>query len=125
MKNILLSIKPKYVEKILNWTKKYELRKRVPKDDIDTIYIYETVPSKKIVAKFKVEKILDDNKEKIWDAIWEFLWISKEDFMKYFFWKENACAYKIWDIEKLDVDPYKEIENFSPPQGYKFVKFDF
>lgn len=47
MKKILLSIKPKYVKKILNKEKIFELRKNFPKENIDEIYIYSSYPEKK------------------------------------------------------------------------------
>ena len=51
MGKILLSIKPIYVNKILNGTKKYEYRKRKPKrNDIGKLIIYSTSPIKKVVS---------------------------------------------------------------------------
>ena len=48
--NVLISIKPKYIEKIKQGIKTFELRKRIFKnyDKINTIYIYSTSPIKKI-----------------------------------------------------------------------------
>ena len=125
MSNILLSIKPQYVKQILDWTKQFELRRQISKKVIDTIYIYETVPTKKIVAKFKVDLVISWGKEEVWKIVWEYSWVSKDDFMTYFDWKEQANAYKIWDIKKLDIDPYEKFDKFTPPQGYKFVEYDF
>lgn len=42
MKAILMSIKPKYVAKILNGEKTVEIRKRFPKDYVGWVYIYHT-----------------------------------------------------------------------------------
>ena len=42
MKSILLSIKPQWVEKILNGEKTIEVRKRFPKDYVGWVYIYCT-----------------------------------------------------------------------------------
>ena len=39
-KSILLSIKPKWIEKILNGEKTIEVRKRFPKDYVGWVYIY-------------------------------------------------------------------------------------
>ncbi len=51
MKKILISIKPQYVEKILNRTKKYEFRTKAAKQDINGLIIYSTYPTKKVVAE--------------------------------------------------------------------------
>ena len=54
MKAILLSIKPEYVAKILDGTKKYEYRKRLAKAECSTILIYSTSPVMKVVAKVEI-----------------------------------------------------------------------
>lgn len=46
MKSILMSIKPKYVAKILNGDKTIEVRKRFPKDYKGWVYIYCTKDTK-------------------------------------------------------------------------------
>ena len=54
MKALLLPIKPEYVERILQGTKKYEYRKRLAKENVSVIYIYITAPSMKIVASVQI-----------------------------------------------------------------------
>ena len=46
MATILLSVKPKYIEKIFNGTKKYEFRKKLAKLDVSKIILYSTSPCK-------------------------------------------------------------------------------
>ena len=48
-KSILLSIRPQWVEKILNGKKTIEVRKRFPKDYVGWVYIYCTKDYKKIL----------------------------------------------------------------------------
>ena len=45
MRAILLSIKPEYVEKIFDGTKKYEYRKTKCKEKVGKINIYKLIPS--------------------------------------------------------------------------------
>ena len=45
---VLMSIKPKYVEKILSGEKKYEYRKTLLKKDVESILVYSTSPVKKV-----------------------------------------------------------------------------
>ena len=61
MKALLLSIKPEYVEKILQGEKKYEYRKRLAKEDVSYIYVYSTAPSMKVVASVHIEGHLSDS----------------------------------------------------------------
>lgn len=50
MKSILLSINPQYVDKIMNGEKEYEYRKIKCKTKVDKMYIYSTIPIKKVVG---------------------------------------------------------------------------
>ena len=58
--NLIISIKPQFVEKILSGEKKYEFRRRIYKKEVEKIYIYQTAPDSKIVACFKPGKIIKD-----------------------------------------------------------------
>jgi len=51
--NVLLSIKPKYANQILNGNKRYEFRKSVFNHrDLEMVYIYSSSPIKRIVGAF-------------------------------------------------------------------------
>jgi len=68
--NVILSIKPEYVRKILTGEKKFEYRKRIWKDKVKKIYIYSSRPEKKLHAIFTfiffcmVNLIIYGNKQK-------------------------------------------------------------
>lgn len=52
--DVLLSIKPRFAEAILDGRKKYEFRKnKFSEKDINCVYIYSTSPIRKIVGIFK------------------------------------------------------------------------
>lgn len=53
MCKILLSIKPEYVERIMDGSKIYEFRKRKCSKDINGIIIYSTAPVKKWLQKLR------------------------------------------------------------------------
>ena len=57
--NVLLSIRPKYVEEIIKGNKRYEFRKSIFKKNVDEVWIYATSPTKKIVGTFVIGKIID------------------------------------------------------------------
>ena len=58
--NLIISIKPKFVQKILAGEKKYEFRRRIYRQKVDKIYIYQTLPEQGIVAYFTPDKIIKD-----------------------------------------------------------------
>lgn len=120
---IILSIKPKYTEKILNWEKLYELRKVFAKKQINKVIIYESSPISKIVGEFEIEKVLYESLERLWDITKDFSCVDKGFFEKYFKWKEYWYAIKIknpkrYKKSKLITDYWMK----RPPQNYAFLK---
>ena len=67
MCKILLSIKPEFVERIMDGSKIYEFRKRKCSKDINGIIIYSTAPVKKVVAEAEVSGILEGTPEQVWE----------------------------------------------------------
>ncbi|MDR3223832.1 MAG: hypothetical protein LBT66_08920 [Methanobrevibacter sp.] len=54
--NVLISIKPNYVEKIVSKEKTYELRRTIFKKEVKKAFIYSTYPEKKIIGYFRLLK---------------------------------------------------------------------
>ena len=70
MKNILISIKPEWVEKILNGEKTIEIRKTMPKCELPCkVYIYCTKSQKKLLTIFRKGDLIwsDDKDEQRFD----------------------------------------------------------
>ncbi len=102
MCQMLLSIKPQYVEDILSGKKKYEFRKVRCKQDVGKIIIYATAPIKKIVAEAEVEEILEGSISDIWNITRNFSGISYSFFKQYFKGKDRAIAYKLKNIVEYE-----------------------
>lgn len=98
--NIILPIKSVFAEKILNGEKKYEYRKKLCKRSIDKIYIYATVPVKKIVGEAEVVQKLKMDKEELWEQTQLYAGISKEFYDDYFLNQECACAYQMGKVKQ-------------------------
>ena len=69
MGTILISINPQHVEKILTGLKKCEYRTRKPNRDVNTMIIYETSPTKRVVAECILDEVLTLPKEELWNNI--------------------------------------------------------
>lgn len=67
MPSIILSIKPQFVDKILKWEKKFELRKSIPNKDFDKVIIYASAPISKIVGEFTVKQIIKSDLKSLWN----------------------------------------------------------
>ena len=77
-----MSIKPKYVNKIFSLEKRYEYRKKIPKDKIDKIIVYSTFPVQRVVGELYIKQVLYDNKNIVWNNTYQYSGISKEEYDK-------------------------------------------
>ena len=122
MSIILMSIKPEYVDKIFSGKKKYEYRKRMCKEKIDTIIVYSSSPIQKVVGELKIKQVLYDKKSIIWDKTNRYGGITKTKYDKYY---EN-CDYAVaYEIEKAILyDKQKDLKDFNvrtAPQSYVYI----
>jgi len=114
---ILLSIKPEYVDKILTGEKKYEFRRKIFKKDVKHVYVYSTTPVQRITISFKIETIIEDKPEILWDKYKEYAGISEEDFFKYFQNCNTGYAILISNVKELKARKLK----IRPPQSYYYI----
>jgi predicted transcriptional regulator len=77
MKKILISVNPTHVKNIINGTKKFEYRTRVAKLTIDSVIIYSTFPTMRVVAEVEIKGILEFSPEELWNLTKEYSGIDK------------------------------------------------
>ncbi|OPZ33916.1 MAG: 50S ribosomal protein L22/unknown domain fusion protein [Tenericutes bacterium ADurb.BinA124] len=122
LKSILISIKPKYVEKILTGEKKYEFRRKIPQKPIKSIIVYCTAPYKKVVAEIQVLRILEKKPETLWGLTKDNSGMQKDDFFKYFDGCDVGYAYELGDIKRYEEDlNLEDIGITYPPQSFVYV----
>jgi len=120
---VLLSIKPKSSEKIFSGEKKVEFRRKLPKEHIDRVFVYETTPSQKIVGWFSIETIHSGTPEEIWEKCKETSGTTKKKFDTYCKDVDIIYALEIKETVKLkyEKDPFKLFSGFKPPQSFAYV----
>lgn len=124
--NIVISINPEYVNKIIIETKKFEYRTRIPKYSVQKLFIYETAPIKKVVAEVEIVEILALEPNALREETKEFSGVTKAFFDEYFKGRKVAYAYK-----SCRVKVYKEPKNLNEfgletaPQSYAYAKKNF
>ena len=115
-KAIYLSIKPKFTKKIETGEKNYEFRKYIPKDEIDTLFVYETSPTCKLKYIIELGKIVQ-YPNKIRECGY-----GNIDFNAGL--KKSKYAYEIKHVDLLEkpicLKELKEIYGFAPPQSYAY-----
>ena len=123
--NVILSIKPKYVQRIISKEKLFEFRKAIFKsvDHPSRVYIYSSDPVKKIVGYFTISEIIKDHPRQLWYKCKHASGIPEEDFFEYFFQKQEGYAIAINEVTVFDnpLEPTEMIKNFTPPQSFAYV----
>lgn len=119
----IISIKPQFVEKILNGEKRFEYRKSFLKDIPGKCYIYSTLPVGKVVGFFTIKQVLRDDPKKIWELSKEKAGITKDFFDLYYFERNKAVAIEIESVNIFEKPKdYKKIDPSGKiPQTYKIL----
>lgn len=122
---ILLSIHPKYVQRIMCGDKIYEYRKSKCKMEVHKILIYSTSPIMKVVGEADVESILEGNPTEIWEKTKRKSGVKKNFFDKYYENKSQAIAYKLCNVREFD-EP-KTLNDYgvrNAPQSFKYITIE-
>ena len=90
---IILPIKPKYAEKILDGNKWFEYRRKIPNRHVSKIIIYETAHVSKIVGEVNVVRVIKNSPYELYDITKDHSGISFDNYIKYFDGAEMAYAY--------------------------------
>lgn len=127
-RDIVLSIRPQYCDKILAGEKIVELRRRFPLSCTTGIiaHIYATSPVKSIVGNVKIVAVNKMPVIDIWMEHSSSAEISKEDFERYFDGVEEGFALILQSAQRFTkyfcLDELRQHFDFYPPQSYAYVK---
>jgi predicted transcriptional regulator len=125
---LLLSIKPKMAEAILNGSKKWEYRKVAPQVEIGSrVIIYASRHCKEIVGEFVIAKILKEPVDLLIEKTIAETPHKKEEIYSYFAKRKIGYALKVENPLKYDqpislTEIRKMIPGFLPPQNYRYLK---
>ena len=121
---ILMSIKPRFVEKIRRGEKKFEFRRVLPRcQEVDTIIVYASKPVGMVVGEITVGDYLAYPTDELWERTKEKSGLTREEFFDYFHGKTNAHA--------IAIESYRDYEQpipldvllpgKTPPQSYCYL----
>lgn len=116
-KAIYISIKPEFTKRIETGEKNYEFRKYISKQEIDTLFVYESSPTCKLKYILELGDIVEyPNKIKKEGY-------GNEDFNNGL--KKSKYAYEIKKVFALKtpitLDELRKKYSFVPPQGYAYA----
>jgi predicted transcriptional regulator len=123
MSTILLPLNAAEISAIFDGSKKYVLRKDVPKQRINRIVVCSKEPKKPVVGEIAVKTALIMECDLLWEKTKEGLDITKEEFNKFYKNKTIGIAYK---VEKAHLyNCVKSLEAFglrSIPSTFVYLK---
>lgn len=130
MNDILISIRPNFVEKILDGKKTVELRTRRAKLMPGTrMWIYSTLPQGEVCAFAHVEFVYTDSPDSIWDQYSEEIGITEDEFWNYVGSRDSVSIIKMASVDPVESGVtlqyiQKKLGSFSPPQFFMRLKND-
>ncbi|MEK4063265.1 MULTISPECIES: ASCH domain-containing protein [Paenibacillus] len=117
--NVLLSIKPQFVDRIFSGEKKYEYRKNIFKrTDISRVIIYATAPVSRVVGEFEIDTIICKDINSLWEETKNDAGIDEQFFFEYFTEKEKGYAIKIKKHKQyIQSRALNDVYHSTPPLG--------
>jgi predicted transcriptional regulator len=122
---VLLSIKPKYADLILSGTKRVELRRSWPSNDIGVMVLYSSAPVQRLVGAAYVETVNEENPEGLWALSQSHGGgVTHEELFEYFAGKRTAYGIMIKSAEAAErqIDPKEVFTDFVPPQSFLYLQ---
>ena len=123
---LLLSIKPRFAEAILDGTKTVELRRVQPSVRTGAmVLLYASSPQRELVGTFRVAGLEVDSSSAIWDRYGSECGVSQAEFIDYFAGANQAVAILVDSPVRLSQPQSLEIlrdrmVGFHPPQSFRY-----
>ena len=121
---VLLSIKPEYVSKIFDGSKKYEYRRTIfTRSEVTRVVVYVSHPIKRIIGEFEIGGILYDEPHSLWALTKQYAGINKTRFFDYFRDRAKGYAIEIKSTRTYD-EPLLQSSLMisSPPQSFIYLR---
>jgi predicted transcriptional regulator len=121
---ILLSVKPKFANLIVEGSKLVELRRTIPAQNVGTIAIYSSSPVQMIVALVNVKQTIEASPIKLWTISKDNGGgLTKAELLAYFDLKQTGFALMLENVRVFTkpVSPTKIFKPFAAPQSFKYL----
>ena len=126
-KTVVMSLKPRYSDLIVEGQKTVELR-RQPISNLEgrDVYVYATSPAMELRCGFKVAKVVSGSVLEVWTQLFDRTGICKKEFLKYFAGCATAYALEIeavWMFKNpVSLDNLRDsFGGFVVPQSWRYV----
>lgn len=119
----LMAIQPRYAQAILSGAKTVEFRKRALAPDVDTVLIYETSPTQRIVGLFRIVETVRLPPRGLWRRFGEVGSIARPEFMDYYASRATGVGLVVGSVDRFEVPiPLWELQpRPAVPQSFSYV----
>lgn len=124
---VLLSIRPRFAEGIIDGRKTVELRRRFPGSRLAgaSLWIYSTSPIRAVVGKARIAAVRRLPLDAMWRAHGRDALISRRDFVAYFHGADEGFALLLDDARPLKrqwvLGELRARLGIAPPQSFKYL----
>ena len=120
---VLLPIKPRYAEPIMEGRKRVEFRKTTFSARPSHVVVYASSPTQRIIGYFEVSGLEVGTVEELWERYAEVGCIEHEDFFNYYGSRQEGLALGVGTVTALDEPVALEDLGLGirPPQSFMYL----
>lgn len=123
---LLLSVRPRFADSILDGTKAAEIRRQRPAVRPGTlVIIYATKPVGAIVGTARISNMAHGSPDDIWKRYQAESGISRTEFDNYLIGAAAAYVLLLDSVQRLEpfltLEQIRAATTFQPPQGYRYI----
>lgn len=123
---LLLSVRPRFAESIMDGTKIAELRRKRPDVQPGTpVIIYATQPVAAVVGAARIADIFEGTPAEIWANHHTQVGVSKDELETYLFGSTTAYVLLLTDVHRLrdplTLSEMRATAAFHPPRSYRYL----
>lgn len=123
-RELLLSMRPRFADAILEGTKRIELRRTIPRISPGTrTTLYASTPRKAVVGQVRILGIISAVPHELWRRHGSESGITEREFFAYFSGAETAYGLQLEDPRPLSPIPLSELRaaGIEPPQSWRYM----
>lgn len=121
---VLLSVKPRYADQIVDGTKQVEFRRIWAHEPVHWIAIYSSSPTQKIVGIVEVESVVAASASTLWTLNGtRGGGLTRTELRSYFSGKATGYAVMLGRVlrPEVPIEPAKIVQGFRAPQSFRYL----